>query len=49
VIAGDWIDNGLNAGCIEAAVMSGYQAANVILGRDRNEGVAGWFPDNANR
>jgi uncharacterized protein with NAD-binding domain and iron-sulfur cluster len=49
VIAGDWIDNGLNAGCIEAAVMSGYQAANVVLGRDRNEGVAGWFPDNANR
>ena len=27
-LAGDWTDNGLNAGCIEAAVLSGLQAAN---------------------
>ena len=25
-LAGDWTDNGLNAGCIEAAVLSGLQA-----------------------
>ena len=41
-IAGDWIDNGFNAGCVEAAVMSGLQAANAVLGRaDLNEGVLG--------
>ncbi len=27
-LAGDWIDCGLNAGCIEAAVLSGLEAAN---------------------
>ena len=30
-LAGDWTDNGLNAGCIEAAVVSGIQAANAVL------------------
>lgn len=41
-LAGDWTDNGLNAGCIEAAVLSGLQAANAVLGRplrDRTLGV----------
>lgn len=41
-LAGDWTDNGLNAGCIEAAVLSGLHAANAILGRplrDRTLGV----------
>jgi uncharacterized protein with NAD-binding domain and iron-sulfur cluster len=33
VLAGDWTDCGINAGCIEAAVVSGLQAANVLLGR----------------
>lgn len=31
-LAGDWVDNGLNSGCIEAAVMSGMQAARDICG-----------------
>jgi uncharacterized protein with NAD-binding domain and iron-sulfur cluster len=31
-LAGDWTDNGLNAGCIEAAVMSGMRAARAIGG-----------------
>jgi uncharacterized protein with NAD-binding domain and iron-sulfur cluster len=31
-ITGDWIDNGFNAGCIEATVMSGLQAARAISG-----------------
>ncbi len=41
-LAGDWTDNGLNAGCIEAAVLSGLQAANAVMGRplsDRTLGV----------
>jgi hypothetical protein len=41
VLAGDWTDNGLNAGCIEAATLSGLQAANAVLGRSRNYRVAG--------
>jgi uncharacterized protein with NAD-binding domain and iron-sulfur cluster len=40
-IAGDWTDNGLNAGCIEAATMSGLQAANAVLGRSRAYRIAG--------
>ena len=35
-LAGDWTDNGINAGCIEAAVLSGLQAANAVLGRPRD-------------
>lgn len=31
-IAGDWTLNGLNAGCVEAAVMSGFRAARAISG-----------------
>lgn len=41
-LAGDWTDNGLTAGCIEAAVLSGLQAANAVCGRplrDRTLGV----------
>jgi uncharacterized protein with NAD-binding domain and iron-sulfur cluster len=44
VLAGDWTHNGLNAGCIEAAVRSGLQAANVMLGRPLHDGVAGFYP-----
>jgi len=40
-LAGDWIDSGLNAGCVEAAVMAGYQAANGVLGRAANAGIRG--------
>ena len=42
-LAGDWTDNGLNAGCIEAAVVSGLQAANRVLGRPLLERVAGYY------
>lgn len=34
-LAGSWIDTGLNTECIEAAVMSGRQAARAICGDDR--------------
>jgi len=30
-LAGDWVRTGLNAGCVEAAVMGGIQAARAIL------------------
>jgi uncharacterized protein with NAD-binding domain and iron-sulfur cluster len=42
-LAGDWTDNGLNAGCIEAAVVSGIQAANGVLGLPHLRRVAGYF------
>ena len=44
-LAGDWTDSGLNAGCIEAAVLSGLQAANAVLGRARRHRVVGYLPD----
>jgi uncharacterized protein with NAD-binding domain and iron-sulfur cluster len=44
-LAGDWTDSGLNAGCIEAAVLSGLQAANAVLGRARTHRVVGYLPD----
>ncbi len=31
-LAGDWTANGLNLGCVEAAVMSGLEAARVLSG-----------------
>ncbi|HEU5399940.1 MAG TPA: FAD-dependent oxidoreductase [Terriglobales bacterium] len=34
-LAGDWTDNGVNAGCVEAAVISGIQAADGILERPK--------------
>ena len=42
-LAGDWTDSGINAGCIEAAVLSGLQAANAVRGRARNHRIAGYF------
>ncbi len=33
VLAGDWIRNGINAGCVEATVMSGMQASRAISGQ----------------
>jgi uncharacterized protein with NAD-binding domain and iron-sulfur cluster len=41
ILAGDWIDCGLNAGCIEAAVLSGLEAANAVRGRALTDGVLG--------
>jgi uncharacterized protein with NAD-binding domain and iron-sulfur cluster len=43
VLAGDWTDSGINAGCIEAAVMSGLQAANALLGRGRYHLIRGFY------
>jgi uncharacterized protein with NAD-binding domain and iron-sulfur cluster len=43
VLAGDWTDSGMNAGCIEAAVMSGLQAANALLGRGRYYQIRGLY------
>jgi uncharacterized protein with NAD-binding domain and iron-sulfur cluster len=43
VLAGDWTDSGMNAGCIEAAVMSGLQAANALLGRSRFHRIRGFY------
>jgi uncharacterized protein with NAD-binding domain and iron-sulfur cluster len=34
-LAGDWVRTGLNAGCVEAAVMGGIQAARAIAGDAR--------------
>lgn len=45
VLAGDWTDNGLNAGCIEAAVLSGLKAANAVIGQDVTTGVIGVYLD----
>ena len=42
-LAGDWTDSGINAGCIEAAVLSGLQAANAVRERPRNHRIAGYF------
>lgn len=45
VLAGDWTDCGMNAGCIEAAVMSGLEAANAVSGRGRFHRIRGyWLP-----
>lgn len=44
VLAGDWTNCGLNAGCIEAATMSGLEAANTILGHRLMSGITGsWY------
>ncbi len=42
-LAGDWTDCGYNAGCIEAAAVSGLQAANTLLGRPRWDRISGVF------
>nr|WP_255496899.1 MULTISPECIES: FAD-dependent oxidoreductase [unclassified Mycolicibacterium] len=43
VLAGDWTDCGINAGCIEAAVVSGLQAANALLGYGRYHHIRGFY------
>jgi uncharacterized protein with NAD-binding domain and iron-sulfur cluster len=43
VLAGDWTDTGINAGCIEAAVVSGLQAANALAGRGRHHRIRGYY------
>ena len=41
VLAGDWTDCGLNAGCIEAAAISGIEAAAAVEGRPLVDRVLG--------
>jgi uncharacterized protein with NAD-binding domain and iron-sulfur cluster len=48
-LAGDWIDTGLNAGCIEAATLGGLQAANAVLGRPLADGTTGFRPTRSAR
>jgi len=43
VLAGDWTDSGMNAGCIESSVLSGLQAANAVLGRGRYHRIRGFY------
>jgi uncharacterized protein with NAD-binding domain and iron-sulfur cluster len=43
VLAGDWTDSGMNAGCIEAGVMSGLDPANALLGRGRYHRIRGFY------
>jgi len=43
VLAGDWIDCGLNAGCLEAAIMAGLEAANALVGRPLTDRIAGHY------
>ena len=43
-LAGDWVASGLDAGCLEAAVLAGVQAANVVRGRALRDGVIGTWP-----
>ena len=40
-LAGDWTDNGLNVGCMEAAVMSGMLAAGAISGYPTRREIIG--------
>jgi uncharacterized protein with NAD-binding domain and iron-sulfur cluster len=42
-LAGDWLKTGLDAGCVEAAVMGGMQASRAICGAPENiQGEHGW-------
>ena len=41
-IAGDWTDCGYNAGCVEAAVMSGRLAAHALSGSPPLEDIVGY-------
>jgi len=51
VLAGDWTRNGIDGGCVEAAVTSGMQAARALIGHDR--GFSGesptWLTDRPRR
>ncbi len=47
-LAGDWVRIGINAGCIEQAVLGGRAAARAITGVDMNgqyDGDRNWFGD----
>ncbi|HET7047391.1 MAG TPA: FAD-dependent oxidoreductase [Solirubrobacteraceae bacterium] len=40
VLAGDWTHNGIDGGCVEAAVISGERAAEALIGRRPRDGRA---------
>lgn len=42
-LAGDWVKSGINAGCVEAAVMTGLAASRAICGSPQT--IIGWNPD----
>jgi uncharacterized protein with NAD-binding domain and iron-sulfur cluster len=42
-LAGDWVRTGLNAGCVEAAVMAGMAASRAMCGYPLE--IVGWNPD----
>jgi len=42
ILTGDWTNNGINAGCIEAAVMSGLLAARAICGYPADADIVGF-------
>jgi uncharacterized protein with NAD-binding domain and iron-sulfur cluster len=41
-VAGDWTDCGFNAGCVEAAVMSGKLAAHALSRRPPLHDIVGY-------
>lgn len=41
VLAGDWTQNGINCGCIEATVMSGLLASNAVAGYPSPDTIVG--------
>jgi len=41
-LAGDWTINGLNAGCVEAATISGKIVGNVLCGNPPEKDVWGY-------
>ena len=44
VLAGDWTHNGIDGGCVEAAVISGERAAAALIGRDPRAVTARYEP-----
>lgn len=44
ILAGDWTYNGLNVGCVEAAVTSGMLASNAITGYPHLDTIMGYEP-----
>ena len=42
-LAGDWTECGINAGCVEAAVMSGMLAAQAVCGSPSNDQIVGYY------
>jgi hypothetical protein len=49
-LAGDWTKNGLDAGCVEAAVTSGMLCSRAITGQPTEiAGIGGWLASDAIR